>query len=134
MKRLSVVLIICLAFLLITVIPASSASNPFVGNWKAIDVDGSNVTLWIVAEGRSNDTIYNLRAYDNRTGAFWCGGPGEMNAVGIRHGENNISVSAVWWCLLPGNNNTGFLGPGDWTYDPVTDTIYDGTITYYRTP
>jgi len=131
MKRSALIIVtLCATLLLAAVLPAAASSrHPFRGNWRGIDAwDGSNVTLQIVEESRSGGQVFDIRARDDRTGA-WCGGPAEMTGIGVLQGENSVAVSMVWWCLPAGSNVLYFLSD-TLTYHSSTDSITgdDGTI------
>lgn len=53
MKRFTLPAIaVCAVLLLALAVPAAATSRPeFQGNWKGADVDGSNLSLWIVQDG-----------------------------------------------------------------------------------
>jgi hypothetical protein len=135
MKRITwVPVAIALALVLALALPAAaSPKHPFRGNWKGIDLDGSHISLWIVEEGRSGGKVFQIRGYDDRTG-LWCGGPARMSALGALTSDTTIDMHLIWWCLPAADSWWLFL-PDTLTYDPATDTLFDGSgVVYSRTP
>ncbi len=136
MKRiLLLTILLSVAALLILAIPVAAAKSGqnFIGRWLATDVDGSNMELWITRSGWSGGRLLNLRARDDRTGEFWCGGAARMEAIGVLVEDYNLETSGAWWCLDPVEN---ILFPiGDFlTYDPATNTLQAGDVTWHRAP
>src|SRR4030042_3158916 len=132
MKRFTIILVVSVCLLLIAAYPrgGSASSNPFSGNWRAIDdADGSNLKMRIVEEARSGGKVFNVHQTDDRTGPWCGGGPAEMNAVGVLQGENKIEAQLVWWCLDTSQNPLAFV-PDTLTYDPTTGTIIESFLTY----
>jgi len=135
MKRPAVVMTaIALAVLLVLALPAAASSpHPFRGDWKAIDGDGSNLSLSFVAQSRSGGRVFNIHGFDDSCTS--CGGaPAGMEGVGVLDGENTINASFVWWTVPTGDPVLG-LFDGSFTYDPDTNTVTDPDgIVYHRNP
>ena len=134
MKRLTITIILVTAALLM-IAATSAAPQPghaFLGRWHGTDpYDQSNQTLVIEADGWSGGRLLHLLGSDDRTGP-WCGGLARMESLAMPDGENTLLTTGTWWCVDPGGSPFPFGGTGILTYDPATDTISDGTVTYYR--
>ena len=132
MKRVTIIMIVIAATLLIAALPGGKpASHPFLGRWEGIDVDGSNLTLWITLEARSGGQVLEIRAHDDRTGDWWCGGAAKGEAVAVLEAENFVRLSSVWWCL-PAGSSLVYFYEDTLTYNPATDTLTGGDETVYH--
>jgi hypothetical protein len=131
MKRFPLILLAVCVMLLLAAAPLAGR-HPFRGLWRGTDVfDGSTITFRIIEEARSGGRVFTVNGSDDRTGP-WCGGTGEMEAIGVLEGENSMAVSLVWWCLADPSSSFYFLSD-TFVYDPAADTIttLDGSV-YYR--
>jgi hypothetical protein len=103
-------------------VAATAAGSPFTRSWSAVDVDGSVMTLTFVGTGETRTVAYvDLRATT-------CGGDvyeftGEGTIVG-----NVIHVDGSGGCV--GDPAGPF--EGTWTYQPDSDTLWDGWVSYHR--
>lgn len=124
MKRFVVISIaLSIVLLLTAALPAGSGYNPFRGNWKGIDVDGSNLSLSFDVEKRSGGRVFEIHGYDNICTGFCDGAPAKWECVGILEEENTINASCVVWKVPTGD--PAFFFNGFYTYDPNADTVTD---------
>jgi hypothetical protein len=122
------------ALLLVAAVPAGAKpGRDFIGRWLATDIDDSNMELWITRSGWSGGRLLNLRARDDRTLESWCGGHARMEAIGVLVEDYSLETSGAWWCLDPAENIL-FPLSSNLIYDPLSDTIGEGDVTWHRAP
>jgi hypothetical protein len=105
----------------------------YVGTWQSLDIDGSTqiLRIWL------NAGIYQVEWYDE--GATICGLDDSGAPI------HAVTLTGTGSVLATGGLSTNFSGTchdGDstavgpfvipFTYDRATDTLYDGTLTWYR--
>lgn len=124
MKRQGAAVLVAVLLATLVVSAAGAAADPFRGVWVGIDPDKSNVRLVI----RPAPAGYGLHYTDDM--ATLCGGDRAVAlGAGVLDGDT-LKASMNVWCLAPHR----WLDTVDqWlTYDPVTDTLYDGWVTWSR--
>jgi len=129
MKRLHFrALFLCLAILLLIVVPASARGDPLVGTWHERDFGTSNIFYFVDAPVGG---VYHVLYYDDHTSDAVCGDNGPMLWTGFGQKVDPNTLEGTfgnYWCpdngdgvqteLLP-------LSPFSFTlaHDPDTDTI-----------
>jgi len=96
----------------------AAETDPWIGKWKSVDLDGSNQTLTI---SRRADGAYDVIVFDDRAGI--CGG---IAASGVGVGTvagNTMTGTTTITCA---NGKAAGTFPLEGTYDPKTDTFTDG--------
>lgn len=111
---------VAVLFAILTAVPVVGAAgpDPFKGSYSAIDVDGSRMTVSFSGSGPTRTvTLFDERAT--------CLGGDPLTTTGI----GTISGSTI-----SGSSSDGGCGVGSFSlaYDAGTDTLFDGTITWYR--
>jgi hypothetical protein len=112
-----------LAVLVIAIALALSAASaapadPWIGNWKSIDVDGSNQTLRI---SKRADGTYAVVLHDDS--ATLCDG---IAAAGVGVGTVSGNAIAGTVAITCADGRLAGTFPFKGTYDPKTDTFTDG--------
>ena len=121
-----VVLLIILVALFSVSLASAGGSNPFKGQWVGTDsFDGSTLRLTI-----AGNSAGPLRVTWTESYFTLCEGePGIGRGTGTVAGANTLDAEIDFTCFTTGttlNHVTTF------TYDPGTDTLTDGTDTWYR--
>jgi hypothetical protein len=140
MKKSILLGLFAAAALLLAIIPAFSslaapAAKPFVGGWEAVDVDGSYMKLSISGGGKD---IYNVHYID--FGASVCGKDENGQPIysfqakgdGVVTGYHMDVHYPAAYCMTSPKQLWGSLD-GWFDYDPATDTLWDGWVTWRRT-
>lgn len=123
-----------MVMLSITVAPVASAAQAggFTGTWASVDIDGSNQVLLISQSAGG----YSLTWFDD--GASICGkdanGKPIYPAIGRGKGYADgysLHINVRFWCLSQPPTFWGTVGV-DFTYDPATETLWDGWVLWHR--
>jgi hypothetical protein len=103
---------------------AHAGNASFPGRWQTVDLDGSLERLRIVTTDPGS--YYAVLRDKHATG---CGGP-----VGIVEGPLQDAGSNLIEGTFRFECPNGFGLRGEWAfeYDPATDTLWDGYVTWYR--
>ncbi len=97
----------------------------FPGKWDSVDLDGSLQRLRIVTDGPG---AYDATLRDRHTSGM-CGGPAVTLKGPLADAGANF-VEGTWRLECP--NGIRLRGEWAFSYDPATDTMWDGFVTWYR--
>lgn len=132
--KVMTLIVALVAALSVTAAPIASAAQDggFTGAWSSVDLDGSHQQLLI----RNSVGGYGLVWFDD--GASICGkdanGKPIYPAIGTGQGNADnyiLQMNVRFWCLSHPPAYWGMVGV-DFTYDPVTDTLWDGWVRWHR--
>jgi hypothetical protein len=105
----------------------AASPSPFIGEWQAIDVDGSDIRLTIAGRPSGPFEITWTESYIsfcNREAGI-VRGTGRLNESDPNLLEADLHVE----CFTTGASLDFHI---TWVYDPGTDTISSGVITWRR--
>ena len=121
------VLIIVIVSLLTTSLSYAGTGSPFIGDWYATDMDGSDIRL--VIAGNPNG-LFHITSTDSYI-SFCNGEAGIIRGTGLQNPENNFVLEANLKviCFTTGDTlelETSFF------YDYTHDTFSGMSVTWYR--
>jgi hypothetical protein len=135
MKRLVIAALVVSLFSALAVVLARDADaqpierSPFVGDWYAIDPDGTD---WMLSIGGFTRVLY-LRGSDASTDACPADGPAVTIGIGrIDPADSNLlHVGFLMLCL--GHWTSRVAGTATFEYNPSIDQmVMDGSLVWYR--
>ncbi|MGW8226603.1 MAG: LamG domain-containing protein, partial [Anaerolineales bacterium] len=115
------------AFLVIPKSTFAASTSPFIGHWQAIDVDGSDIRLSIAGPPQGPFQITWTESYIS----FCDREAGIVRGTGwLNEGDSNLLEADLHLeCFTTGASLDFQIA---WVYDPGTDTISDGSLTWHR--
>ncbi len=125
--RIVAVTVVLLIALSVTGGVSAVGSQPFVGQWQAIDVDGSDIRLTIAGSPSGPFQITWTESYIS----FCNGEAGIVQGTGrLSEGNSYILEADLHLECFTTGKSTDFHKT--WFYDPMTDTISSDDITWHR--
>lgn len=132
LRSTTVVLVLLLA--LLVAVGASAGHSPFIGKWESTDIDGSAQTLTI---GGGPGMSHRVRYHDSAATVCGLGPDGEIlhaaRAIGrLTASGNTLSGAMDVYCMTRPPSLWQADFPFTFVYDPATDTLSDGFVTWTR--
>ena len=125
--KLPAVLFLVIILMVFSVsLAGAGGSNPFKGHWVGTDsFDGSTLNLTIAGNPAGPLKLTWTESYFT----LCEGTAGIGKGTGTQAGANTLDAEIDFTCFTTGTTLHHVL---TFTYDPVSDTLTDGTDTWYR--
>lgn len=125
-KLLFTILVVGLVSMLTFSVVSASPADPFTGHWYAVDsFDGSDIRLTIAGGGAGSYRITWTENYFT----LCAGEPGIGRGSGTSVSATELDVEIQFTCFTTGTTLDQVF---TFTYNPVTNTLTDGTDTWSR--
>ena len=125
MRRIGLITVAVVALALVAGGTAHAGTASFPGKWQSVALDGSLQRLRIVTDGPG---VYHAVLRDRHTSGA-CGGPAVTLEGPLADAGTNL-IEGTWRLECP--NGIRLRGEWAFSYDPATDTLWDGLVTWYR--